>query len=87
MPTKHQRIAVLKDDELTQALERVASLYPGVSTSRIVHDMAIRGAEAAVADETRRREALESLIAWSTDPNSDMDREALLNVRRVAWRR
>ncbi len=87
MPTKHQRIAVTRDEELGQALERVEGLFPGLPVARVVHDLAVRGANAAVADEARRREAIESLIAWSTDPNSDMDREALLNVKRTAWRR
>lgn len=86
MPTKHQRIAVTKDEELAEALARVEPHFPGAPTSKVVHDLAVRGAEAVIEDERRRREAIESLIAWSTDPNSDMDREALLNVRRVAWR-
>jgi hypothetical protein len=86
VPTKHQRIAVTKDGELEQALTEVASLFPGAPVARVVHDLAVRGAAALLEDERRRRDAIESLIAWSTDPNSDMDREALRNVKRVAWR-
>jgi len=84
VPTKHQRVAVLKDEELAQALERVEALFPGVPAARVVHDLAIRGAEAALADAARRRAALEALVAWST--GDDIDREALLTVRQTAWR-
>lgn len=51
-----------------------------------VRDLAIRGAEVVAADEARRLRLTEELIAWSTDPNSSMDREALRTVRETAWR-
>jgi len=48
--------------------------------------LAIRGAEALAQDEGLRREAPERLARLATDPDSDLDREALLNVRQTAWR-
>jgi len=87
MPTKLPRIAVTKDAELAAALAVVRGQFEGVAEARIVRDLAIRGAEALAADEARRHELTERLIAWSTDPNSSMDREALRTVRDTAWRR
>ena len=84
MPTKHPRIAVTKDEELAEALARLESHFDGTPTATIVHDLAIRGADAFLADEERKREAIRRLIEWSTGP--DMDREFLLRVRETAWR-
>ena len=86
MPAKHPRIAVTKDAELAAALASVRGQFEGVAEARIVRDLAILGAEALAADEARRQELTERLIAWSTDPNSSMDREALRTVRDTAWR-
>jgi hypothetical protein len=84
MPTKYPRIAVTKDEELADALARVEPLFDGTPTASVVHDLAVRGADALLADEQRRREAIQRLIDWSTGP--DMDREFLLRVRDTAWR-
>lgn len=84
MPTKHQRIAVTNDAELSEALARVQGIFNGVPTATIVHDLAVKGAQAVVDEERRRRDAIERLIAWST--GEDMDREALLRIDE-AWER
>lgn len=84
VPTKHPRIAVTKDEELGDALARVESLFDGTPTATIVHDLAVKGAEAMLAEERRRREAIERLIEWSTGP--DMDRETLMRIDELAWR-
>ena len=85
MPTHWKRIAVTQDPELTEALDRVAPFYPGVAPARLVHDLAVRGAE-AVEDERRRSAALiEELIALSTDPNGPLDREVLKRIDELAW--
>lgn len=86
MPTKHPRVNVTKDQELAAAISRARPLMDGAAEATIVRDLAIRGAEALVDDDVRRREALERLIALTTDPDSDLDREALLTVRETAWR-
>jgi hypothetical protein len=85
VPTHWKRIAVTQDPELTEALDRVAPFYPGVAPARLVHDLAVRGAE-AVEDERRRSAALiEELIALSTDPNGPLDREVLTRIDELAW--
>lgn len=86
MPTKHPRINVTKDPELAQAIARSRPLLNGTGEATIVHDLAIRGAEALAADDERRAKAIEELVRLSTDPDSELDRAALLDVRRTAWR-
>lgn len=85
VPTKLPRIAVTKDAELAAALAGVRGQFEGVAEARIVRDLAIRGAAALAADEARRQELTERLIAWSTSPDG-IDREALSTVRETAWR-
>jgi hypothetical protein len=85
MPTKHPRINVTKDAELAQAILRARPLMGETPEATIVHDLAVRGAEALAQDEQRRGEAIDDLIAWST--GEEMDRETLLAVDELAWRR
>jgi hypothetical protein len=59
----------------------------GAPDATIVHDLAIRGAEAMAEDDGLRRKALGRLAAWATDPDSSMDRATLLNIDELAWRR
>lgn len=84
LPTKHKRIAVTKDGELAEAMAKVERLFPDTPASTLVHDLAVRGADALLADQERRARALEALVEWST--GDDIDREALLTVRDTAWR-
>ena len=84
MPTKHQRIAVTNDAQLREALARVEAIFNGVPTAKVVHDLAVKGAQAVVDDERRRRDAIQRLIEWST--GDDMDRETLLRIDE-AWER
>ncbi len=86
MPTKHPRINVTNDAELAAAISRARPLMDGAAEATIVHNLAIRGAAALAGDIARRRESIEELVALTTDPDSDLDRETLLNVRRTAWR-
>ena len=86
MPTQHRRIAVTEDPELAAALRQVAPLVePGTKPARLVRDLALRGAETILQERRDRDEAIEELIAWSTDPNSGMDRDLLLHGREEAW--
>jgi hypothetical protein len=49
VPTRRDRIPVTKDPELAAALERVAALVPpGVKPAALVHDLAVRGADASL---------------------------------------
>jgi len=86
MPTKHPRINVTKDPELAEAIARSRPLLNGTAEAAIVRDLAIRGAHALAADEELRTKAIEELVRLSTDPGSGLDRQALLDVRRTAWR-
>jgi hypothetical protein len=86
VPTRHPRISVTNDPLLDEAITRARLWLNGAPDATIVHDLAIRGAEAMAQDEGLRRTALERLAELATDPDSDLDREALLTVRTTAWR-
>lgn len=75
------------DPELDEAITRARTWMNGAPEATIVHDLAIRGAEALARDEGLRREALERLAEWATDPDSSMDRETLLRIDELAWHR
>jgi hypothetical protein len=86
MPTRHDRIPVTKDPELAAALERVASLVPaGVKPATLVHDLAVRGADALLAERRHDEAAVEALIARSTGDDPGYDRDLLADVDREAW--
>ncbi|MEA2271656.1 MAG: hypothetical protein QOI98_364 [Solirubrobacteraceae bacterium] len=86
MPTDRDRIAVTKDPELAAAMERVASLVPaGVKPATLVHDLAVRGADAMLAEHRQRDAALEQLIERSTADDPGFDRDLLGDIDREAW--
>jgi hypothetical protein len=86
MPTQHRRISVTEDPELAAALQAVAALDRETPRpARLVRDLAIRGADAVLAERREREAGLEYLIDWSTDPASGMDRDVLLHGRDEAW--
>lgn len=85
MPTKHPRIAVTKDDELAEALANVERLFDGAPAAAIVHDLAVRGADAMLDADSRRRKAIERLIERSTSGDG-FDYRTLAHVRNDAWR-
>lgn len=87
MPTAHKRIPVTKDEELAEALARVASPYPDVSPARLVHDLAIKGADAAIEQRRKRDESIECLIKLSTGRGDAIDWDVLERARETAWRR
>jgi hypothetical protein len=61
--TLRQRITVARDDELANALERMRSYFPDKPAAALVHDLAIKGAEAVEEEEpgfTRRAVASRS---------------------------
>jgi hypothetical protein len=57
--TLRQRITVTRDDELASALERMRPYFPDKPAAALVHDLAIKGAEAVEEEEPglRRRAA------------------------------
>ena len=87
MPTKHQRIPVTNDPDLTEALRRVESLFHGAPAARIVHDLAIKGAAAMEREQAERAAAIERLIERSTNRSEGLDWDVLENVDDLAWAR
>ena len=85
MSTSWKRIAVTEDPALTEALARVASLYPGVPAARLVHDLAIKGAETAAEERAASDRAIEALIIASTEGEGLMTAEGLKRIDEEAW--
>jgi hypothetical protein len=81
MPTRHERIGVVKDEELSAALESVADLVPpGTPAATLVRTLAVRGAQALRAEDQGRREALRQLADWSTGSDPPWHPEVLARV-------
>ena len=86
MPTKHQRILVTRDGELDDALTRVAPLVGPVPTARLVHDLAVRGAEAVLADRERSGAGLAELVrVFRERDESVIDFGVLARTDQEAW--
>lgn len=90
MPTRHRRIQVTEDPELTRALRSAAPhLPPGLSRSRQVRELAIAGARhlaAAPESEVRRRALLERLANRFEHPDTaGIDWDLLREGKRRAW--
>ena len=80
MPTRYERVGVVKDEALSDALASVRSIV-GESTpvASVVHDLAVRGAKALREDESRRAELLRDLARLSTS-EPPWDQEVLANI-------
>lgn len=86
MPTSHDRIAVTKDPALAEALDHAAALAkPGTPEARLVHDLAIRGAQALLAARRADNEAVERLIRRTTSDDPGYDRGVLADIDRLGW--
>ncbi len=86
MPTHWKRIAVTQDPELSEALNRVAPFYPGIAPARLVHDLAVKGAEAVEEERRRSDQAIEDAIALSTGHLRHLiDWEVLERIDELAW--
>ncbi len=77
MATANPRIQVTVDDELARALARVDA--SPASRSRLVRDLALRGAEAVQQERARSDEALTVLLEIA-DGVRDYDLEAAAEV-------
>lgn len=81
MPTKHERIGVVKDDALTDALDSVRSIVDAATpAATLVHDLAIRGARALRDDLSGRNDLLRELAARSTSDDPPWDRDVLARI-------
>src|SRR6266511_277916 len=85
MPTNHRRIPVTNDPELAEALARVASHFPGAPAARVVHDLAVKGAEALAREREGSEQALERLVELSTLRGDALDWDMLERVDELAW--
>ena len=84
MPTKHRRIAVVQDEELSAALESVATLSADAPAATVVHHLAVKGAEALLAERKEHEAAIERLIALTTGPEPFFTPELLEEID-AAW--
>lgn len=88
VPTQFARIPVTKDRALAEALDRVASLVePERPAASLVHDLAIRGAEAMLAERQQDAEGVERLIERSTSTNPGFDVHVAQRIDELAWRK
>jgi len=82
MPTKHERISVVKDPELAAAID-AARQVPGAErrpAAAILRELALQGAAAQQADEEhRRRLRFEFNAMWRSD-DPPFDRDVLANI-------
>lgn len=85
VPTAWKRITVLEDPALAEALARVASLYPGVPAARLVHDLAIKGADAAAEERADSDRKIQELIKLSTEGRGLIDWRDLEELDEIAW--
>jgi hypothetical protein len=86
MPTHPDRIPVANDADLAVALDRVAAIVPqGTDAATLVHDLAIRGAEALLADYRADPAVIERAVAHTTGEDPPFDRAVLADIDRRAW--
>lgn len=82
MPTKHERISVVKDPELAAAID-AARRVPGAEhrpAAAVLRDLALQGAAAQKVDEERqRRLRFEFNEMWRSD-DPPFDRDVLANI-------
>ena len=71
---------------MADALDRAAALVaPGTPAATLVHDLAIRGAHALLADHQHETHAIERLIRRTTSDDAGYDRDVLADVDRLGW--
>ena len=86
MPTKLARIAVMRDRQLEEALESVRELMPpDSSAAALVHDLAVRGAEALRTDAEHRRRLRLELADMAESKSPPWDPAVLADIDRLAW--
>jgi hypothetical protein len=86
VPTAHDRIPVTKDPALAEALGRAGALSsPGTPAATLVHDLAIRGAQALLADRQDDNDAIERLIERTTAADPGFELDVLANIDRLGW--
>jgi hypothetical protein len=85
MASTHPRVQVTVDPELAAAMEAVDP-HPQ-SRSRLIRDLAIRGAEAERDERERRERAIEHLLRISSgETEYDFDAARAIHAQREAGR-
>ena len=78
MPSKHPRIAVTTDLELTSALERVrVATGTREADATLVRRLAVAGAQAQLQARDERLAAAEALFGLMDDGGFDLDLDAI----------
>jgi hypothetical protein len=86
VPTSHTRIPVTRDPALAEALDRAAAVTGRrTPAATLVHDLAIRGAEALVADHRADGRAIERRVERSASDDPGCDLAVLADVDRLGW--
>jgi hypothetical protein len=62
-------------------------MAPETRPARIVHDLAIRGADAVVAERIDRTAGVERIAEWTATGEPPWDPAVLARVDEQAWRR
>jgi hypothetical protein len=87
MASRHPRVQVSRDPDLERAIRRGRSLLgPSTPTSRVVRELALRGAEALEGDRAATRRAIDFALSV-TDGASGLDLDSLKTARERAWGR
>ncbi len=75
-----------KDLALAEALDRVAPFVGAEQpAASLVHDLAIRGAEAMLAERQHDEEAIERLVEHSTSADPGFDVDIAQRIDELAW--
>ena len=87
MASRHPRVQVSRDPDLERAIKRGRTvLGPSTPTSRVVRELALRGAEAFENDQAAKQRAVDFAISVA-DGTSGLDLESLKTARDRAWSR
>jgi hypothetical protein len=85
--SRHSRVQVPRDPELERAIKRGrAMLGAAMPTSKVVRELALRGAEGLEGDRAAERRAVEFALG-AADGTSGLDLESLRTARERAWGR
>lgn len=85
--SRNARVQVSRDPDLERAIKRGrAVLGPSTPTSRVVRELALRGAEAFESDQASEWKAVEFALSVA-DGTSELNFESLRSVRDRAWER
>jgi hypothetical protein len=85
MASRHPRVQVSRDPDLERAIKRGrAALGPATPTSRVVRELALRGAEAMESDRVATQRSVDFALSVA-DGTSGLDLASLKTARDRAW--